>query len=176
MKENVGKTRRAVWWTAFGFLAAALMGFGRVAVPALYYSSTRLSLSDEGVTLIGAPDLFFADGIRILFPLVFLAAGVVFCGIAAARGSRRWGIPALVLCLGAGIGYYLLPSSARTVAVYTGYRFFFGMNGIPLAERGPWLFPLYRGTFLIGAALLLAAVCLAGRRRTRKGARETGCL
>ena len=50
------------------------------------------------------------------------------------------------------------------------------MNGIPLAERVPWLFPLYRGTFLIGAALLLAAVCLAGRRRTGKagkGARET---
>lgn len=114
--------------------------------------------------LIGAPD---PSAWPFIPPLLLLTAGLVFCGLFAAKGSRRWGISSLLLSAGAGVGYAIIPPQSFITTLYLHYRFFFGCDLLQAvqARRISWMLPLYCGAFLTGIFLLLVAACLSVRRR-----------
>ena len=96
-----------------------------------------------------------------LLPALLLAAALAVGVWFALRRSRPAGIAAAALCTLSGLVYWLLPSQLLAIGLYSVYRFSFGMNWIPLVERAPWAFPLFRWVYLGGLLLLAAALLLA---------------
>ncbi len=123
-----------------------------------YMQLCRITVDSGGMTMNF--DSLNSTALFLLLPAVFLLGAAVTALLSVLR--RRWGfaVASLALCKGAAIVYLLLPPQSYSIQLYMTYRYFFGINLLPIIAKYPFLGYWPQAFFVLGVILLTVSLLL----------------